>query len=197
MSLNFKPNVKHLTCFNFYRPQTKTKFAKVMFPQVSVCPQGGACPIAYWDTPPPMDQRQTPPRQTLPGRHPPRPEADTPRVITPWADTPRQTPPPPPRADTPQADTPLPNACWDTHPAMQCMLGYDQQAGGTHSTGMHSCLFLFQQVQNEMLLFRKELARSFKHTNNKPVRTRSKRLQKGHQNRPPLDMRSMSIIERR
>ena len=145
---------------------------------------------------PPMDQRQTPPRQTLPGRHPPpRPEADTPpqgshplgrypQANTPWA-------------DTPQADTPLPNACWDTHPTMQCMLGYDQQAGGTHPTGMHSCLFLFQQVQNEMLLFRKELARSFKHTNNKPVRTRSKRLQKGHQNRPPLDMRSMSIIERR
>ena len=181
MSLNFKPNVKHLTFFNFYRPQTKTKFAKVMFSQVSVCPQGGACTIAYWDTPP----------------H--GPEADTPRVITPWADTPRQTPPGkhPPWADTPQADTPLPNACWDTHPAMQCMLGYNQQAGGTHPTGMHSCLFLFQQVQNEMLLFRKELARSFKHTNNKPVRTRSKRLQKGHQNRPPLDMRSMSIIERR
>ena len=39
---------------------------------------------------------------------------------------PRQTPP---DADTPQADTP---------PA-QCMLGYGQQAGGTHPTGMHSC----------------------------------------------------------
>ena len=33
---------------------------------------------------------------------------------------------------------PLPNACWDTPPA-QCMLGYGQQAGGTHPTGMHSC----------------------------------------------------------
>ena len=25
-------------------------------------------------------------------------------------------------------------------PPMQCMLGYGQQAGGTHPTGMHSCL---------------------------------------------------------
>ena len=25
-------------------------------------------------------------------------------------------------------------------PPAQCMLGYDQQAGGTHPTGMHSCL---------------------------------------------------------
>ena len=38
----------------YYRPQTK--FAKVMFSQVSVCPQGGVCPVASG--------------QTLPGRHP-------------------------------------------------------------------------------------------------------------------------------
>ena len=74
------------------------------------------------------------------------------------------------RADTPWVDTPLPSACWDTHPPSQCMLGYThpcqvhagihtplpsacwnkpptqcmlgygQQAGGTHPTGMHSCL---------------------------------------------------------
>ena len=25
-------------------------------------------------------------------------------------------------------------------PPVQCMLGYGQQAGGTHPTGMHSCL---------------------------------------------------------
>ena len=25
------------------------------------------------------------------------------------------------------------------HPQPQCMLGYGQQAGGTHPTGMHSC----------------------------------------------------------
>ena len=64
-----------------------------------------------------------------------------------------------PWADTPPADIPcivyagynppfpvhagihpLPNACWDTLP--QCMLGYGQQAGSTHPTGMHSCLLL-------------------------------------------------------
>ena len=44
----------------YYRPQTK--FAKVVFSQVSVCPQGGGiCPIACWDTPLARDQRQTPP----------------------------------------------------------------------------------------------------------------------------------------
>ena len=42
---------------------------------------------------------------------------------SPWVDT------LPPRADTPPRQTP---------PA-QCMLGYGQQAGGTHPTGMHSC----------------------------------------------------------
>ena len=25
------------------------------------------------------------------------------------------------------------------HPPAQCILGYGQQAGGTHPTGMHSC----------------------------------------------------------
>ena len=35
--------------------------------------------------------------------------------------------------DTPSADT---------LPAGQCMLGYGQQAGGTHPTGMHSCSYL-------------------------------------------------------
>ena len=34
---------------------------------------------------------------------------------------------------------PLPSACWDTPLPVQCMLGYGQQAGGTHPTGMHSC----------------------------------------------------------
>ena len=37
-------------------------------------------------------------------------------------------------ADTPRADTPL-----GRHLLAQCMLGYSQQAGGTHPTGMHSC----------------------------------------------------------
>ena len=69
--------------------------------------------------------------------------------------TPGQIPPSPlgrpPWADNPQADThPQPSACLDTHPPSsacwdtprhgQCMLGYSQQAGGTHPTGMHSYL---------------------------------------------------------
>ena len=29
------------------------------------------------------------------------------------------------------------------HPPPQCMLGYGQQAGGTHPAGMHSCLTVF------------------------------------------------------
>ena len=43
-----------------------------------------------------------------------------------------------------------PIACWDAPlradtppwqtPPVQCMLGYGQQTGGTHPTGMHSCL---------------------------------------------------------
>ena len=37
---------------------------------------------------------------------------------------------------TPWADT-LPVR----HPPAQCMLGYGQQAGGMHPTGMHSCCF--------------------------------------------------------
>ena len=53
------------------------------------------------------------------GRHPP---GQTP---------PRQTPP---WADTPQLGR---------HPPAQCMLGYSQQAGGTHPTGMQSCFVLY------------------------------------------------------
>ena len=59
----------------YYRPQTK--FAKVVFSQVSVCPQGGGledCMLGYThpgQTPPP---RQTPPwaDTTVLGRHPSR-----------------------------------------------------------------------------------------------------------------------------
>ena len=63
----------------YYR--TQTKFAKVMFSQVSVCPHKGVSAPLHA------------------GIHPPG-----------------QTP-----------------------PSAQCMLGYGQQAGGTHPTGMHSC----------------------------------------------------------
>ena len=71
---------------HFYRPQTK--FAKVMFSQVSVCPRGGVYPWSQRGvsaTPPTLGR--CPPWQTHPlGRQPL------------WA------------------DTPLGSACWDTHP---------------------------------------------------------------------------------
>ena len=132
----------------FYRPQTR--FGKVMFSQVSVCPQGGvSAPLhagiqtprqaqSPWHTHPPGD---TAPRQVHPlGRythgqiHPL--DRYIPSVVTlprqvpsPWAGTPpRQTHNPPP----------LPSACCDT-PPVQCMLGYSQQAGSIYPTGMHSC----------------------------------------------------------
>ena len=59
----FNSSPKGLLDLLCYRWQTK--FAKVMFSQVSVCPRGDVCPIVCWDTPP-WDQRQTPPRQTPP-----------------------------------------------------------------------------------------------------------------------------------
>ena len=58
----------------------QTKFAKVMFSQVSVCPRGGGvCPIARWDTPPTRG-RHPPGSRRLPGsRHPPA--TDTPCTV--------------------------------------------------------------------------------------------------------------------
>ena len=75
------------------------------------------------------------------GRHPlggppwaDTPLADTPQADAPWADTPPgQTSPP---ADTPLGQTPL----LGRHSPAQCMIGYGQQAGGTHPTGMHCCI---------------------------------------------------------
>ena len=66
---------------NFYHPQTK--FAKVMFSQVSVCPQGGClphCMLGY----PPGPEADTPLGRHPPGRHP---RVDTPQADTPQADT--------------------------------------------------------------------------------------------------------------
>ena len=100
-----------------YRPQRS--WAKVIFLQASVCPQGGrgVCLSACWDIPPGPGRppktrpppgadtpqtRQTPPEQTPPGpgrypgsRHPPD-QADPPRADTPLKQTSpatRQTPP--------------------------------------------------------------------------------------------------------
>ena len=81
------------------------EFVKVMFSQVTVCPQGvsaplllGVCiPACRADTP--WDQRQTPPGPP-PGRHPLGRHPS------------RQTPP----ADIPLSRHQLPSTCWDTHP---------------------------------------------------------------------------------
>ena len=61
-----------------------------------------------------QDQKQTPPRQTPPGTRSRHPQVDNPLGIHPLLG--RQPPPP-----------------------VQCMLGYDQQVGGTHPTGIQSC----------------------------------------------------------
>ena len=71
---------------------------------------------------------------TPPGRYP---LVDTPPIRY----TPRQVYLPGrynPLAGTPPGQTPLPHA--------QCMLGYGKQVGGTHPTGMHSCVLLFSQM---------------------------------------------------
>ena len=102
-----------------------------------------------WADTPPLG-RNTPQADTPPGQTPPW--ADTPLGRHPQTDTPLGRHP---LVDNPQPDTParhppphcmleythpLPSACWDIHAPAQCMLGYGQQTGGTHPTGMHSCL---------------------------------------------------------
>ena len=77
--------MSHLSLF--YRPQIK--FVKVMFSQVSVCPQGGLAHCML-DTPP---------------------QADTPGQTPPWADTPE-----PPWADILQADTTRQTPPWAVTP---------------------------------------------------------------------------------
>ena len=131
LKVKVKDSLKHegeqymSIAWHHYRPQTK--FAKVIFSHVSVCPWGGGvCPIACWDTHLPETSAPTdhcsPGADTPPGAHPPGadtplgPEADTPQDQTPpVSDTPgtRQ----PPGADIPLEQTP-PRA--DTH--LQCML---------------------------------------------------------------------------
>ena len=69
------------------------------------------------------------------GRHPPG--ADTPLGRPLSRHLPGQTPPPGrhPLGRHPPGQTHPP----DRHPPAQCMLGYGQQADGTHPTGMQSC----------------------------------------------------------
>ena len=145
----------------YYRPQTK--FAKVMFLHLSVIlftggstwagtpgqvhPPGRYTPQQVHPHPHPLG-RYTPWAGTSQAGTPPGQVHPLGRYTPPWAGTPpgKYTPPgrytprvgiplgrytlqqvnPPPRAGTPSP--------------RQCMLGYGQQAGGTHPTGMHSCL---------------------------------------------------------
>ena len=121
---------------NHYRPQTK--FAKVMFSQLSVCPQGGGLPHCMLGYTP---DRYTPWAVHPPGRYTPwagtPPRAGTPPGrYTPWVGIPLAGTPP--SRYTPWADTPLPSACWDTHPAAQCMLGYTPPVhAGIHPRAVH------------------------------------------------------------
>ena len=55
-----------------------------------------------------------------------------------WAGTPPPARYTPPGRYIPQEGTPPPGKVHPPWP--QCMLGYGQQAGGTHPTGMHSCM---------------------------------------------------------
>ena len=85
-----------------------------MFLHVSVIlSTGSVCPSACWDAHPLPDQRQAPPWDQ---RQAP-------------SQGQRQAPPPRPEAD------PFP-------PGAVHAGRYGQQAGGTHPTGMHSCLYL-------------------------------------------------------
>ena len=96
---------------NFYRPQRS--WGKVMFLHVSVIllTGGVSASVHAGIHHPPWKQTPTPGADTSPG-------ADT------------------PGADTPGADTPLE----ETPPGAVHAGRHGQQAGGTHPTGMHTCL---------------------------------------------------------
>ena len=90
---------------HFYRPQRS--WAKVIFSQACVCPQGGClpqCMLGYTPLGADTPQSRHPLEQTTP------PRADTPR-----GDTPREQTPP--RADPPQSPEQTPP--WSRHPPEQ------------------------------------------------------------------------------
>ena len=111
-----------------YRPQTKFGARLYFCTCLSFCSQGG-----YLGRYTPQAGTHTPlGRYTPPGRY-----------THPWAGTPPGRYPPrqvhPPGRYTPQVGThPL-----GRYTPRQCMLGYGQQAGATHPTGMHSSFFNF------------------------------------------------------
>ena len=129
----------------------QTKFAKVMFLHLSFCSRGGGG--STWAGT--SLGKYTPTRYTLLGSKPPRagtsPGRYTPRQMHPLSryTSPAGTPSPRqvhPRAGTPPAGTPpagtppagTPPA--GTPPGAVHAGRYGQQAGGTHPTGMQSCV---------------------------------------------------------
>ena len=58
------------------------------------------------------------------------------------------------------------------HPPTQCMLGYGQQAGGTHSTGMHSHPSLNLNGRDRRL---REQRCKYNRTNKTPMKTSSRK----------------------
>ena len=98
---------------NFYRPQRS--WAKVIFSQACVCPQGGVCLSACWDIPPGTSppEEQTPPDQSHPTGTDPPPQTRPPREqALPWDQTPPGADPSreqtPPRTRPPWEQTPPP-----------------------------------------------------------------------------------------
>ena len=89
-----------------------------------VHPQGRYIPQA--GTPPSLRQVH-PQTGTPPGQVPPTQGRETPQAGTPpWVGTPPEQVPP-----------------GQVHPPHQCMLGYGQQAGWAHPTGMHSFFLIY------------------------------------------------------
>ena len=91
-----------------------------------------------------MGQNPPPRQKLLPGRHP---SGQTSlgrlnRQTPPGQTSPRQTPP------LDRNSTPL-----GRHPPLGYY--YGQQAGGTHPTGMHTCLNIFRIILNKPLSFSK------------------------------------------
>ena len=124
-------------------PSTKLRQGNVFYTCLSFCsPGGSATHTPCIDTP-----GQTPPLD----RHPPL-DRYTP-VWTGtylWTDTPSPLDrhPFPLWTDNLLGRNPYPGRHplgrkppWQTFPLAQCMLGYGQQAGATHPTGMHSCIY--------------------------------------------------------
>ena len=100
----------------YYRPQQS--WAKVIFSQASVCPQGGCLPQCMLGYTPPRPGRHSPTprnRQTPRTRHTPPGPGRPPRPGTPPGSRPPQTRQTPPRSRLQPGGVCL-SACWDIPP---------------------------------------------------------------------------------